>query len=272
MHISIQRRALSPVIAYTEMGNKNGTPLVYIHGWGCSKQDFASAAKNKRLQQYRLIAFDFPGCGESSYAGKLTADDMVAITHRLLVDLKASPVVLVGHSMGGALAIRYAERFPTEALGIVSVAGNMIAEDCKLTRKVAGETKKNLQKDYGTWVATMKSNKNPGWRAYGQTLEKWTNPKAYHDYARLAVRLCDRGGLLPLFSRLPMPKLFLYCQNDQSSPQKLQALSNNGVETKAIPRSQHFPGYDNPTYYYRVLADFMTKVTSGQQRHYSSLE
>ena len=47
--------------------NSDGKTILYLHGLGCSKDDFAPAAEVKELEHFTLAAFDFPGCGNSSY-------------------------------------------------------------------------------------------------------------------------------------------------------------------------------------------------------------
>ena len=46
---------------------KNGKTLVYLHCGAGSKEDFQPIFQSRELESYGILAFDFPGCGNSSY-------------------------------------------------------------------------------------------------------------------------------------------------------------------------------------------------------------
>ncbi len=86
--------------------------VLFLHGLGCSKNDFLEATQRESLNGYSLLAFDFPGHGGSSSPADslLTIDDAVEITARVVNALNLANVVLVGHSMGGLIGLLYAEK------------------------------------------------------------------------------------------------------------------------------------------------------------------
>ncbi len=53
--------------------------LLFLHGLGCSMDDFLRAYETASLSEYTLASFDFPGCGRSSYTEttSLDVDDLV---------------------------------------------------------------------------------------------------------------------------------------------------------------------------------------------------
>ncbi|MGH0037490.1 MAG: alpha/beta fold hydrolase [Myxococcota bacterium] len=100
-----------------------GSPLVLVHG-------FADRAMGWRrvlpglAESHRVIAPDLAGHGESapSRAAELSLDDTFSSLRRV-VDARApdTPVVLVGHSMGGRLAARFALEAPDRVAHLVLV-------------------------------------------------------------------------------------------------------------------------------------------------------
>jgi pimeloyl-ACP methyl ester carboxylesterase len=99
-----------------------GVPLVMLHGFGNDAHvwdDFAPAV----APYYRTLAFDLRGHGDSSrdpelrYDHESMASDVIAVTEALSL----SRFVLVGHSMGGRVAMRVAGRHPERLAGLVIV-------------------------------------------------------------------------------------------------------------------------------------------------------
>jgi pimeloyl-ACP methyl ester carboxylesterase len=104
-------------LAYTETG-RGGPPIVFIHGMGCDSSDFAPQFEYFR-QRHRVVAVDLRGHGESDVpAGGYTiaalADDVLWLCDELGV---YKPIV-VGHSLGGVVALEIAARRPDAATAI----------------------------------------------------------------------------------------------------------------------------------------------------------
>jgi len=70
--------------------------------------------------QYHLISFDLPGFGESSRGNKLYSPTNYAKFIRYVAQKYiGKPFYLVGHSMGGAIALRYSEMYPADVNRLV---------------------------------------------------------------------------------------------------------------------------------------------------------
>ncbi len=91
-------------------GASDAPPVVLVHGWGVDNRAFYYT-KRSLSARHRVIAWDLRGLGQSSRAGKndysldAMADDLAAV-----VDVAEGPVVIVGHSIGGMIAQRFARR------------------------------------------------------------------------------------------------------------------------------------------------------------------
>jgi pimeloyl-ACP methyl ester carboxylesterase len=76
--------------------------------------------------RYHVVAFDLPGFGRSTHANELYSPERYAqFIHQLLPSRLRAPFNLVGHSMGAALSLVYAARFPGEVarLLLIDTAG-----------------------------------------------------------------------------------------------------------------------------------------------------
>ncbi|WP_181350421.1 alpha/beta fold hydrolase [Thalassobacillus sp. CUG 92003] len=89
----------------------DGLPIVFIHGWPVNHNMFEYQFNQLPKLGYRCIGIDLRGCGQSDrpwygYSYDRISDDISMVMESLGVE----NVILVGHSMGGAVAIRYMAR------------------------------------------------------------------------------------------------------------------------------------------------------------------
>ena len=98
----------------------SGEPiLIFIHSWG-GDGTYWDAQIDHFRQRHTVVTLDLAGHGESGITRKRWtmdsyADDVVAVAARVPGD----SVVLVGHSMGGAVALQAARRMRNRVIGIV---------------------------------------------------------------------------------------------------------------------------------------------------------
>ncbi len=107
-------------INYKDYGNKDGKPIVYLHGWGQNIEMMEPIAK-PFIKTNRLILIDLPGFGKSSepdYAWDL--EDFVEMLNSLLKSLNIEKPNLIGHSFGGKISLLYASQYPVDKLILLS--------------------------------------------------------------------------------------------------------------------------------------------------------
>jgi pimeloyl-ACP methyl ester carboxylesterase len=117
--LSLHGRALS----YVEVGS--GPVLLLIHGMAGTHATW-QAVIEPLAQRHTVIAVDLPGHGASEAgAGDYSLGSLAAGLRDLLVKLGHDRATLVGHSLGGGIAMQFAYQFPeiTERLVLVSSGG-----------------------------------------------------------------------------------------------------------------------------------------------------
>jgi pimeloyl-ACP methyl ester carboxylesterase len=102
-----------------------GGPLVCVHGLTANHTCWASLA-DALTPEYRVIAYDLRGRGASDkpatgYSLDRHAEDLVG----LLDHLGLKKAVIVGHSLGGHIGVRFAVRFPARVARLVLVDGGL---------------------------------------------------------------------------------------------------------------------------------------------------
>jgi len=95
---------------YVDLGPREAQTLVLIHGISGQLQHFTYALAGLLASDYRVIAVDRPGCGYSfvSTGDGAPLDEQGRMIGDLLDSLGVSNPVLVGHSLGGAVALAMA--------------------------------------------------------------------------------------------------------------------------------------------------------------------
>ena len=104
-----------------ECGNRNGLPIVYLHGGPGG----SIGPKNRSYfnpKKYRIILFDQRGSGKSKPKGSLkknTTNNLIADMEKIRNILKIKKWIIVGGSWGSTLALIYSINNPNRVLGMV---------------------------------------------------------------------------------------------------------------------------------------------------------
>ena len=109
-------------IHYAEAGK--GRAIVFIHGLGAQFHQFRHPLFDKLSGDYRLVALDRPGSGYSVRAPGASAGlgEQARIVVRLIERLGLERPLLVGHSLGGTVALAVAIEHPQAICGLALLA------------------------------------------------------------------------------------------------------------------------------------------------------
>jgi len=131
-------------LAYLEGGS--GEPLILVHGFGATKDNFTRVAAYL-TRHYRVLIPDLPGFGDSSKpeSASYSIAHQVEWLHDFATALGVGRVHLGGSSMGGFIATLYALTHPDDvgSLWLLAPAGTEAAFDSELVRRIS-ETGENM--------------------------------------------------------------------------------------------------------------------------------
>lgn len=109
---------------YVDWGNGGAPPLVLVHGGRdhCRNWDWLA---DELRQDWHVIAPDLRGHGDSEWSkdGTYTMAGFVYDLAQLIHQQKLAPVTLIGHSLGGNIALRYAGLYPESVARIIAIEG-----------------------------------------------------------------------------------------------------------------------------------------------------
>ena len=112
-------------MAYMDVGpdKPNGRTVVLLHGKNFCGATWESVIKALIATGYRVIAPDQVGfCRSAKPAGyQMSFHQLATNTHALLTSLGVTKPIVMGHSMGGMLAMRYALQYPDDTAALVLV-------------------------------------------------------------------------------------------------------------------------------------------------------
>lgn len=101
-------------------GPQEAPTVVLVHGIGAGARDW-SGLTAVLAQDFQVISFDLPGFGRSSKGNEQYTPKNYAAFIRHVVEQRVHkrPFFLVGHSLGGAIALRYAALYPQDVQALV---------------------------------------------------------------------------------------------------------------------------------------------------------
>jgi pimeloyl-ACP methyl ester carboxylesterase len=103
-------------VSYSDTGK--GTSIVLLHGF-LENQSMWDKYITTFSKKNRIITIDLLGHGETECLGYVhTMEDNADAVHAVLAELRIRKVILVGHSMGGYVALAFAELYPEYVKGI----------------------------------------------------------------------------------------------------------------------------------------------------------
>ncbi len=113
----------NPILNYVEYGDKNSPAIIILHGFLGSSKNWITISKILS-ETNRIIAVDLRNHGDSFHHDIPHYDDMTGDVLNLLNDLKLERITLMGHSMGGKVAMKFACLYPEriDALIVIDIA------------------------------------------------------------------------------------------------------------------------------------------------------
>ncbi|TRX35250.1 alpha/beta fold hydrolase [Flavobacterium restrictum] len=250
-------------IAYSDTGK--GTAVVLLHGFLENQtmwQDFIPKWSKKN----RIITIDLLGHGATDCLGYVhTMEDNADVVHEVLSQLRIRKAILVGHSMGGYVALTFAELYSDSVKGLVLLNSTSRA-DSDERKKNRDRAIKAVKKDYTTFVrlsiANLFSENNRE-----RLVNEIENVKIQALKTPLQGIVASLEGMKIRKDREvilhfgPYPKMLILGKQDPvlNYNESLEQLENTTVDLVTFPDG-HMSAIENREELLPVLAGFFKKI------------
>ena len=207
-----------------------GPPLLFLHGTGCDSSDWSDTFASLPGETH-IVALDFPGHGQSDVpTGSLALDDLAQDALALIDHLSLLSVILVGHSLGGMVAISAASQ-SDRIRGLVLLEG---------WTSLRAATAFGDGRFYGTLAPDVVE------RIQGKsqrTIDRFA-PKAWQSFWDSVIEFDGTACLQE--ARIPVLEVYGEMGRTPDSVSMLQVPPNPAIEWAWIPNAGHYLPHERP--------------------------
>jgi pimeloyl-ACP methyl ester carboxylesterase len=272
---------------YADWGNAKAAPLILLHGGRDHCRSWDRIARSLQ-PHFHVLAPDLRGHGDSDWTkgGSYALTEYVHDLSRLVRSTAAQQVTLVGHSMGGMVALIYAGTFPGEVSALVVLDGVTVLPNAK--RLAAHER-------IAQWVGQLDRLEDREPRRYRsiedaaaqmQAHNKRLSPELAQHLAAFGVRrnaddtfswkfdpyqrAAAPQRLWPedhvsLWSRITCPTLLLHADESFLASPEAAGVANyfQQARTETISGAGHWLHHDKPDEVLRAIQTFLGLIDDG---------
>ncbi|WP_322102120.1 alpha/beta hydrolase [Paraburkholderia sp. J41] len=259
-------------LAVQESGNRNGQPIIFIHGLLGSHLNWEAQVQSAELRQYRLITYDLRGHGLSDkpagaapyHDGRRWADDLDAV----IKGSHARKPVVVGWSLGGVVISNYLAAYGDQEIaggvyvdGVVELAPGQIVDHPDVYRNMNSSDLKTHLDGERTFVGLC-FNHRPDTDTFSRLLANaamasWDMQKAIPTMTVFAAEGVGKARV---------PLLFIYGDHDAlvdtARTLARAAELNAHIERKVYAGAGHAAFIEQPGRFNRDLAEFVKSTST----------
>jgi pimeloyl-ACP methyl ester carboxylesterase len=237
-------------------------PLIWIHGWQCSSTaELLPAAVQPALAERRSVLVDLLGHGYSDkpHDFPYTLVEHARTVVELVDDLAPAECVLIGHSMGGEIAIRVAAERPAAVSVLVMLEGSI---DPHGEEVFDGQSEQEfVDRGFGELIGAMRARAEDDPDATAAVhlgMTALLEPRAVYR-SDVSMRDGHEPSARSLLATLPADRWYVEGELSELDPDFDRDLAELGVRLLRVPDTGHAMGLDNP----RGLAEAVAAILNG---------
>jgi len=232
-------------------------PVILIHGAGGTHLSWPPQIR--RLADEKIYALDLPGHGKSEGAGRQSIDEYAEDVIAFMKEMKIRAAVIVGISMGSAIALTLALKYPKQVLGLGLLGSGSKLRVSPVILENAGNTN-----TFESAVDMVNEN------CFGsdapqnlvelskRTMMEIRPPVLHGDF--LACNAFDAAGQLEM---IKVPTLIVCGANDQMMPLKFSESLHTGIvnsQLHVLENAGHMVMQEQPEAVADLLKQFIDNL------------
>ncbi len=225
----------------------SGIPILFLHGTGCDASDWENVTDRLPNEQ-RCITIDFRGHGQSSspiepFTLECLANDVLY----LIYAMEFQELVLVGHSLGGMVAMEVARREPrVKALVLLEGWTNLsTARNAFDTGRFYGSLSPTRIKEIQDKAGITRDRFIPRvWQSF------WTSVRNFNSYTFLEN------------AKIPIIEVFGEMGRNESTEENLHIPPNPNIQWKWVQNAGHYLPHECPQEVAAICASCFDVIAS----------
>lgn len=257
--------AAEPVaLKSTELGS--GPTIVFLHELGAGRMTWMPVAR-KLVGRYHVVLVDLPGHGESAMPESFTFEAGARAVDQILAKQKPDSTVLVGHGVGGVMALLEASAHPERLKGVVVLTA-AARSPVQMPDQQREMFLRNIDEHYADFVKLMFFSQARD-SAQGVAVHAQASllaPPTMKAYLRELVML----DASPAVKNLKVPLLYIGSEKgwaaDQGWPEMAKKYGYDGASNaswRRIGASGHYVTQDQPDSVATAIGDFAARAIAG---------
>jgi len=232
-------------------------PVLLLHGAGGSHLSWPPQIR--RLTGQRIFALDLPGHGKSEGIGRQDITEYAKAVYEFMKTVRLSNVVVVGFSMGSAIALSLALTYRKRVLAL-----GLIGSGAKL--RVSASTLENASNP-STFMPTVESvidnsySSNVDSRVKEQAVQKMAETRQAVFYGDFLA--CDEFDVMERVSSIRVPTLLICGSQDRMTPPSRSEYLHEqikGSQLHIVEEAGHMVMIEKPDEVVGLLTEFVDRI------------
>lgn len=251
-------------VHYRDEGIHFSKTVVLLHGF-LQTLDVWTPIQLKLMHEMRVVTIDLLGHGYTDCSSDIHTMEMMADTvYRVLDEIGVEKCVMIGHSMGGYVALAFAERYPymLKGLGLIHSHALQDTDTHRNDRMIACSLAETNKASYV--LSFINDLFDPGKRSY-LTREISILQQQCLETSKIGIIAAQKGmslrpNRIKVLTNLDYPILFIYGKNDPRVPIEIavsQAMVARKAEIMVLDGVAHMAHFEECDYVGQKIKDYV---------------